>query len=112
MFAAPQQPALRTRYADARLCFVGDTFIKPENSMAAPSSQVPSQRPRRTYRNLGPGELARYRMPLPALVSILHRISGALLFFMTWLLLWLLQASATNAAQFRELYANPLVKLV
>ena len=34
------------------------------------------------------------------------------MFLMLWLVLWLLQASATDAAQFRALYGNPLVKLI
>ena len=80
--------------------------------MAAPPSQAPAQRPRRIYRNISPGDLSHYRLPLPGIVSILHRISGALMFLMMWLVLWLLQASATDAAQFRALYGNPLVKLI
>ncbi|MEO8135202.1 MAG: succinate dehydrogenase, cytochrome b556 subunit [Betaproteobacteria bacterium] len=80
--------------------------------MTAPPSETRSRQPRPIYRNINPGDLAHYKLPLPGLVSILHRISGALLFFMMWLLLWLLQASATDADQFRALYGNPLVKLM
>jgi len=77
--------------------------------MAAPT---PTTSPRRTYRNINVSDLARYRLPLPGIVSILHRISGALLFFFLWLILWLLQASATDTARFHTLYANPLVKVI
>jgi len=80
--------------------------------MAAPPPIVPSSRPRPVFRNIQVTDLARYRLPLPGIVSILHRISGALLFVFLWLLLWLLQASMADAAQFRALYANPLVKLI
>jgi succinate dehydrogenase / fumarate reductase cytochrome b subunit len=77
--------------------------------MAAPN---PTIRTRPTYRNINVTDLARYRLPLPGIVSILHRISGALLFVFLWLVLWLMQASLTDPARFQTLYANPLVKLV
>jgi succinate dehydrogenase / fumarate reductase cytochrome b subunit len=80
--------------------------------MAAPPPIAPSSRPRPVFRNIQVTDLARYRLPLPGIVSILHRISGALLFGFMWLLLWLLQTSVSDAAQFRALYGNPLVKLV
>ena len=77
--------------------------------MAAPT---PTTRTRPTYRNINVTDLARYRLPLPGIVSILHRISGALLFVFLWLILWLMQASISDAARFQALYANPLVKLL
>ena len=77
--------------------------------MAAPN---PTIRTRPTYRNINVTDLVRYRLPLPGIVSILHRISGALLFVFLWLVLWLMQASLTDAARFQALYANPLVKLL
>lgn len=80
--------------------------------MAAPPPIVPSSRPRPVFRNINITDLARYRLPLPGIVSILHRISGAMLFLFTWLLLWLLQASVSDAAEFRALYGNPLIKLI
>lgn len=80
--------------------------------MAAPPPIAPSSRPRPVYRNINVTDLARYRLPLPGIVSILHRISGTLLFVFTWLLLWLLQTSVSDPAQFHALYGNPLVKLI
>ena len=80
--------------------------------MAAPPPIAPSSRTRPVYRNIQVTDLMRYRLPLPGIVSILHRISGALLFLFLWLLLWMLQSSVNNHAGFQELYANPLVKLV
>lgn len=74
--------------------------------MAAP----PRPRPRPVYLNL-----FAIRMPAPAIASILHRISGALLFFVGLpVVLWALQASLGNAAAFesmRGFVAHPLVKL-
>ena len=55
------------------------------------------------------------RMPLPAIVSIMHRISGAALFLALPLMLWWLQQSLTSNrtfAEFQTLFSNPLVKLV
>ena len=80
--------------------------------MAAPipSTRRPGLRP--TYRNIQITDLMRYRLPLPGIISILHRVSGALLFVFLWLILWLLQSSVSDAARFNTLYGNPLVKLV
>jgi succinate dehydrogenase / fumarate reductase cytochrome b subunit len=55
------------------------------------------------------------RMPLPAFVSILHRVSGAILFVMLWLLLCLLGSSLESAqsfAAFKTWVGHPLVKMV
>jgi succinate dehydrogenase / fumarate reductase cytochrome b subunit len=54
-------------------------------------------------------------LPLPGVVSILHRISGALLFVFTAWLLYLLDASLTSAegyAQIKATLGHPLAKLV
>jgi succinate dehydrogenase / fumarate reductase cytochrome b subunit len=55
------------------------------------------------------------RQPVPAIVSILHRISGALLFLFIPVLLYAWQASLRSQesfAGFRETLANPFAKLV
>jgi succinate dehydrogenase / fumarate reductase cytochrome b subunit len=80
--------------------------------MAAPSSTTRPPRPRPVFRNIGVTDLFRYRLPVPGIVSILHRISGAMLFVFMWLILWLLQASVSDVSRFQALYSNPLVKLV
>ena len=60
-------------------------------------------RPRQPYaaalrpRNL---QLITMRLPLPALVSILHRLSGVLLFLSLPAVLWLLQLSLASAADY------------
>ena len=51
-------------------------------------------------------DLARIRLPLPAFVSILHRISGAALFLFAGVLLYLFQASLQSPesyVRFRDL---------
>lgn len=70
----------------------------------------PVVRPRPVYLNL----LA-IRLPLPAFVSILHRISGTLLFlFAIPLLLWAVQRALVSAdawAQMRVMVTHPVGKL-
>ena len=56
------------------------------------------------------------RLPLAGFASILHRVSGAGLFLMLPLLIWLLQLSLGSTQQSAELFAavtgNWLVKLI
>jgi succinate dehydrogenase / fumarate reductase cytochrome b subunit len=55
------------------------------------------------------------RQPIPAIVSIMHRISGAVLFLFLWILLWGLDRSLASAESFADLKATidqPIVKLV
>lgn len=59
--------------------------------------------------------LMQIRLPLPAFVSILHRVSGAVLFLLLPLLLCLLGSSLESANSFLELkkwVSNPLAKVV
>lgn len=71
----------------------------------------PVVRPRPVYLNL----LA-IRQPLPAIVSILHRASGALLFLLGIpLLLWGVEASLASPdglGQFKAVVAHPFSKLI
>ena len=60
-------------------------------------------------------DLMTIRLPLPGILSIIHRISGAGIFLMLPVLLWLFQASLASPdtfAQATAVVANPLVKLV
>jgi succinate dehydrogenase / fumarate reductase cytochrome b subunit len=60
-------------------------------------------------------DLTRIKLPVPGLVSILHRISGFGLFLFLPLLLWLLQSSLDSPdsyVRYRDAFAHPLVKLV
>jgi len=47
--------------------------------------------------------LHQIRLPLPGVVSILHRISGALLFLILPLLLWMLQCSLRSIETYTQL---------
>jgi succinate dehydrogenase / fumarate reductase cytochrome b subunit len=54
-------------------------------------------------------------LPLPGILSILHRVSGAVLFLLLPVLLWLFESSLTSPetfAVFRSIAAHPLVKLI
>jgi len=60
-------------------------------------------------------DLKTIRLPLPGILSILHRVSGAVLFLLMPVLLWLFESSITSHdafAVFRGFAANPVVKLV
>lgn len=48
-------------------------------------------------------KLISIRLPVPALVSILHRATGALIFLLLPLLLWGLQLSLQSAESYRQL---------
>jgi len=55
------------------------------------------------------------RFPLPAIVSILHRVSGVVLFLFIPMLLWVLDfslASQDNFYSLRQSAATPLVKIM
>ena len=68
------------------------------------------------FRNLDLGQLLRYRMAPPALVSILHRVSGVLLFVVGIpFILYLFQNSLTSELSFetyRRAVSSWLGKLV
>lgn len=55
------------------------------------------------------------RQPIPAIVSILHRVSGALLFLFLWFFLSGLQKSLVSPEAFADVkatIAHPLMKLL
>jgi len=71
----------------------------------------PQPKPQPVYLNL-----VAIRLPLPGIVSILHRVSGAALFlFAIPLVLWAVQASLASPESFAALqaaFAHPLAKLL
>ena len=71
---------------------------------------------RPVYRNIHVTQILGYRLPVAGIVSILHRISGALMFLIGLpLILWLFQESLISELgfeRFRTAVANPLVKVV
>lgn len=56
-------------------------------------------------------DLLRIRQPLPAIISLLHRLSGVLLFLAIPLLLLMLQMSLASPEGFRALQENFWFKL-
>jgi succinate dehydrogenase cytochrome b556 subunit len=60
-----------------------------------------SDKKRPEFRNIHISQIVFYRMPPPALVSIMHRVSGALLFLALPLLLWLFELSLTSEITLR-----------
>ena len=63
---------------------------------------APGDRPaRREFRNINAfTDLTTYRMPLAALVSILHRISGALMFVLLPFIIWMFDTSVSSEVSF------------
>ena len=60
-------------------------------------------------------EIPNIRLPIPGIVSILHRISGVILFVMLPVLLYLLSGTLSRESAFetyRAVVSNPLVKLI
>jgi len=60
---------------------------------------------RQQFRNIHVTDIAGYRLPIAALVSILHRISGAFLFLLLPFVLYLLQQSLYTEATYSDLMA-------
>ncbi|MET0935251.1 MAG: succinate dehydrogenase, cytochrome b556 subunit [Luteibacter sp.] len=74
-----------------------------------------SRPPRPVYRNINITQIAGYRLPLSGIISILHRISGALLFLLLPFVLWLLDKSLTSELSFgifKSVVSNWFAKLV
>ena len=67
------------------------------------------------FKNIGYGQiLTSYKLPWSGKVSILHRVSGALLFLSLPFILYLFDKSITSEISFltfSEIVANPLIKL-
>lgn len=61
-------------------------------------SEAPKKK--REFRNIHVTELANYRLPLAGVVSILHRISGALMFLLLPFILYLLDQSLMSESSF------------
>lgn len=60
-------------------------------------------------------EINNIKFPIPSIVSILHRISGVIIFIMLPVLLCLLQGSLSSGetfATYQSVADNPLVKLI
>lgn len=55
---------------------------------------------RPVYRNIHVSQIVSYRLPLAGVVSILHRISGALMFVLLPFVIWLFDNSLTSEISF------------
>lgn len=67
------------------------------------------------FRNIGLTDLSRYRLPLAGILSILHRISGAIMFLLLPFVLLLLDKSLMSEisfAHFKGIASHWFVKLV
>ena len=64
---------------------------------------APTAKPRPVYRNIHVSQIVSYRLPPAGIVSILHRVSGALMFLLLPFVIWLFDVGFVPAV---------LVKLV
>ena len=73
-------------------------------------------RTRPVFRNIGFVDLVHYRLPIPGIASIVHRITGIALFVCLLFLLAMLQMSLKSEAGFEAfrsiVWANPIAKVV
>jgi succinate dehydrogenase / fumarate reductase cytochrome b subunit len=73
------------------------------------NSTLGTAKRRPVFRNIHVSQIVAYRLPAPGLVSILHRISGALMFLLLPLLVWMFDASITSQISydgFRAVFAG------
>jgi len=70
--------------------------------MSDAALKTPARKPRPKYLNLQ-ALLFEIRLPVPGWVSILHRVSGALLFVALVWLLWMLDLSLSSEAAFEKI---------
>lgn len=78
-------------------------------------SEVVGKKPRFGVMRLSDAVIGGYRLPLAGFVSILHRISGMLMFFLLPFILYLLDKSLTSEisfAVFQKFTSGTFVKLV
>jgi succinate dehydrogenase / fumarate reductase, cytochrome b subunit len=66
------------------------------------NANPPRRLSRTQSRNIRFTDLRNYRLPLPGVVSILHRVSGLLLFLGLPVLLWLFEASLSSERSFND----------
>ncbi len=62
-------------------------------------AQSPAK-PRPVYRNIHVTDIVRYRLPAAGVVSILHRVSGALMFLLLPFVIWMFDASVSSEVSY------------
>jgi len=96
------------RHLYPNICQPAGKLKQTRNQGERVSSTVAKPRPKHL-------NLMQIRLPMPALISIMHRVSGAILFLALPLLLWLFQSTLESQASFAALQSvagNPLMKIV
>ena len=74
-----------------------------------------AKKPRPQFRNIHVTQLMQYRLPAAGIMSILHRVSGALLFFGLPVILWIFSMSITSELSYAvlvEVVDSVIVKIV
>lgn len=59
-----------------------------------------STKPRPVYRNIHVTDIVRYRLPAAGMVSILHRVSGALMFLLLPFVMWMFDTSLSSEVSY------------
>jgi len=62
-------------------------------------------KPRPTYRNIHITQILQYRLPPAGIVSILHRVSGAVMFLLLPFIVWLLDVSLSSEISYEQFTA-------
>jgi len=57
-------------------------------------------KPRPTYRNIHITQILQYRLPPAGIVSILHRVSGVLMFILMPFIIWMFDTSVSSEISF------------
>jgi succinate dehydrogenase / fumarate reductase, cytochrome b subunit len=73
----------------------GDTDSRQDIPMSDPSVK-----PRPVYRNIHVTDIVRYRLPAAGIVSILHRVSGALMFVLLPFVIWMFDTSLSSEVSY------------
>ncbi|RZT98100.1 succinate dehydrogenase, cytochrome b556 subunit [Rivibacter subsaxonicus] len=68
--------------------------------MATTPAPTPRQRP--VYRNIHISQIVSYRLPPAGIVSILHRVSGVLMFLLLPFVIWLFDKSLTSEFSYEQ----------
>ena len=64
---------------------------------------TPPRQPRREFRNINPlSDLTTYRLPPAGIVSILHRVSGVLMFLLLPFIIWMFDTSISSEISFER----------
>jgi len=75
--------------------------IEEHTRMSTPAAAPRRDRPE--FRNIHVTQIVGYRMPMSAMVSIMHRISGAALFLALPFLLWMFDLSLISEGSFERM---------